>query len=173
MVIEEWKDEDYMDEDHKREPLAFLQHETQGQTTEATDYHKERQAHYYRYCAFAIQTMNRTSAFHDVDEYMLLTVRWSRTQRSCMREPGSVLKVQVQSVVQPLFELTNISLTEHHMTPCVDNLPTAVALSKVQSRNGDGVWTLSKRFETLRWSTTLLGAATNRQVATCLTLADP
>jgi hypothetical protein len=157
MVIEEWKDDDFMDEDHRKRASSFLASRDTRSRQNKQQYHKERQAHYYRYCALHMQAMNRTwVSFHDVDEYYVINSEVVENATERMREPGSVLKVlnQVQSVVQPLFELTNISLSEHHMTPCVTTyrqLYGAVESTETERRWGVPDFVDPKRFETLRW----------------------
>jgi hypothetical protein len=157
MVIEEWKDEHFMDEDHKKRASSFLATRDTRSRENKQQYHKERQANYYRYCALHMQAMNRTwVSFHDVDEYYVINSEVVKNATGRMREPGSVLKVlnQVQSIVQPLFELTNISVSEHYMTPCVTTyrqLYGAVESTETERRRGVPAFVDPKRFETLRW----------------------
>jgi hypothetical protein len=157
MTIEEWKDEDFMDEDHTKRATDFLKKRNTTSRRAKQQYHMERQSHYYRYCALHMQAMNRTwVSFHDVDEYYVINSELVNNATERMGEPGSVLKVlnQVQSIVKPLFELTNISLTEHHMTPCVTTYRLrygAVESSEDERRQGVPDFIDPRRFETLRW----------------------
>jgi hypothetical protein len=157
MVIEEWKDEDYMDEEHKKRAYSFLAERDKKSKQNGQQYHMERQANYYRHCALHMQARNRTwVSFHDVDEYYVINSEVVKNATERMREPGSVLKVlnQVQSIVQPLFHLTNISLSEHHMTPCVTTYRLqygAVESREEERREGVPDFIDPKRFETLRW----------------------
>jgi hypothetical protein len=158
MVIEEWKDEDFMDEDHKKRAYSFLAERDKKSRQNRQQYHMERQAHYYRYCALHMQAMNRTwVSFHDVDEYYVINSEVVKNATERMQEPGSVLKVlnQVQSLAQPLFNLTNISISEdHYLTPCVTTYRlqySAVESTEKERRQGVPDFIDPGRFETLRW----------------------
>jgi hypothetical protein len=157
MVIDEWKDEDFMDEDHKKRAYSFLAVRDKKSRQKRQQYHMERQAHYYRYCALHMQAMNRTwVSFHDVDEYYVINSEVVKNATERMREPGSVLNVlnQVQSIVQPLFNLTNISISEHHLTSCVTTYRlqySAVESTEKERRQGVPDFIDPKLFETLRW----------------------
>jgi hypothetical protein len=157
MVIEEWKDETFMDEAHTKRTNDFLAGRDKANRQAKQSYHMQRQAHFYRYCALHMQAKNRTwVSFHDVDEYYVLNSETVKNATERMREPGSVLKVlnTVQTIVEPLFKLTNISLTEHHMTPCVTTYRMrygAVESTEKELRRGVPDFVDPKRFETLRW----------------------
>jgi hypothetical protein len=159
MTIEQWTEEDFMDEKHAERAHNFIQRRNKTSTSSAArqQYHMERQSFYYQHCALHMQAMNRTwVSFHDVDEYYVINSELVNNATERMGEPGSVLKVlnQVQSIVKPLFELTNISLTEHHMTPCVTTYRLrygAVESSEDERRQGVPDFIDPRRFETLRW----------------------
>jgi hypothetical protein len=157
MVIEEWKDETFMDEAHTKRAYDFLEVRNTTSRKRKQSYHMQRQSHFYRYCAMHMQAKNRTwVSFHDVDEYYVINSETVKNATERMREPGSVLKVlnTVQKIVEPLFKLTNITLTKHHMTPCVTTYRTrygAVESTEKELRRGVPDFVDPKRFETLRW----------------------
>jgi hypothetical protein len=93
-------------------------------------------------------------SFHDVDEYYVINSEVVKNATERMREPGRTEVESGAKRLQPLFELTNISLTEHHMTPCVTTyrqLYGAVESTEQERRHGVPDFVDPKRFETLRW----------------------
>ena len=157
MVIEELKDQDYMDEDHAQRAAVFLKIRNTTSRRAKQQYHMERQSNFYRYCALHLQAKNRTwVSFHDVDEYYVINSQVVNNAMERMREPGSVVVVlnQVQSIVQPLYNLTNISISEHHMSPCVTTYRLrygAVESTPEERQQGVPAYIDPRRFETLRW----------------------
>jgi hypothetical protein len=136
MSLKNGKTRGLHDEDHK-ESLSFLAaRDTRSNPSKEST--KSARQHYYRYCALRHTSHEPKYIAHDVDEYWLSIVRWSRTQRELQCENLAAYRFKSGAkALQPLFELTNISLTEHHMTPQVSQ-PTdscgAVGESTEQER---------------------------------------
>ena len=165
MTIVEWTYEDYMEEDHLDEAMAFL-NSTNSTPEDAQVYHNKRQNEFLRKCAMHMKDHDRKwVSFHDVDEYYVINEDAVRDASKKMQEMGGGMKLlndlqlQIVSLLNFLKQAGNgtsslIPAPLQYVGPCVTTYRTpygAIESSKHLRNMNVPEFLDARRFETLRW----------------------
>jgi len=158
MTIEEWTEDNYMDDDFRhRSRQYFKKNQTDRRVRQA--YHMERQSKFIRQCSLHLQTLNKTwVSFHDIDEYYVINSELVPNATARMAQPGSVVSLlnQVQDLLIPLQSISNPDPTtdDHYSGPCVTTYRVpygAVPSTDEQVQDSVPDFIPARKMETLRW----------------------
>ena len=156
MTIVEWTYEDYMEEDHLKEAMAFLNN-TSSTPEDAQVYHNKRQNEFLRQCAIHMKEHDRKwVSFHDVDEYYVINSNLVLDAAVRMQDPGGGMKLllEVQGILEPMYDMADIVVTKHYLGPCVTTYRSmygAVQSTEEEIKQDVPAFLDPRRFETLRW----------------------